>query len=74
MEDIRKKEESWGKYRKKKTTKHLKWYKKMRNKATRSVREAKYKFELELAREVKTNPKAFYAYERNKTTIKCTTK
>ena len=70
MEDIRKKEESWKKYRKRKTPKHLQRYKKLRNKATRSVREAKYKFELELAREVKTNPKAFYAYARNKTTIK----
>ena len=42
----------------------------MRNKATKSIRDAKYRFELELSREVKANPKAFYAYARNKTTIK----
>ena len=70
MEDTQRKEHAWDRYRKSKSKTHLNRYRKIRNKATKSVREAKYLFETKLAKEAKTNPKAFYAYARSKTSIK----
>ena len=53
---------SWGKYKRYGT--HQAWsaYKQARNKAQKLQREAKYDFEYDLARNVKQNPKRFYAY------------
>ena len=70
MNDIQRKEDAWLRYRKKPNTKWYKIYKGFRNNATRSVRKAKYEYELGLATEVKSNPRAFYAYARSKTVIK----
>ena len=53
------KEDAWSRYRKKPNTKRYKIYKGLRNGATRSVRKAKYMYELELSKEVKSNPRAF---------------
>ena len=70
MSEIKNKEIAWIRYRKTKSARCLRAYRVMRNKATRAVREAKKKFEENLSKEVKTTPKAFYAYARSKTTIK----
>ena len=62
LEMIRKKEEAWKKYRKNMKLKRLlKRYQYTRNKVTSAVRKAKFEYEHKLAKEVKNNPKAFYA-------------
>ena len=70
MAAIHRKEEAWLRYRKKRNKVRMSEYKKLRNKATQSIRKAKYQFEVDLAKDVKSNPKAFYAYARSKTSIK----
>lgn len=67
---IKAKEKAWERYVKRKTTHRYQHYCRIRNTCTTAVREAKFLFEQDLARETKTNPKAFYAYARSKTTIK----
>ncbi|XP_076068436.1 uncharacterized protein LOC143040877 [Oratosquilla oratoria] len=67
---IEAKEKAWERYIKRKTTHRYQHYCRTRNICTTAVREAKFLFEKDLARETKTNPKAFYAYARSKTTIK----
>ena len=62
MKQICKKEKAWKHYRKKKTRISYNHYSSVRNDTTRIVREAKYNFEHQLARDIKSDPKAFYAY------------
>ena len=45
-------------------------YKLIRNKATAEYRRAKVLFETKLAKEIKNNPKAFYAYVHSKSKLK----
>lgn len=67
----KKKDEAWKKHRKHKKSKRLrKAYQKLRNQVTTTIRRAKSDYEHSLAKEVKQNPKVFFAYARSKTTIK----
>ena len=62
FKNIRKKHHAWKRFQRTKThTSYLK-YVKERDKAARTLRKAKRNFEKKLARESKTNPKAFYKY------------
>ena len=70
MSEVQNKEMSWKRYRKTRSARCLRAYRVIRNKVKRTVREAKAKFEEDLSKDVKINPKAFYAYARSKTTIK----
>ena len=67
---IRKKEEMWKIYRKRKSQRSFSRYKRARNKVTSEIRKAKYNFEHRLAKEVRDNPKSFFAYARSQTTIR----
>ena len=60
----------WNQY---KETKHYfdyQKYKKAQNLATKVYRKAKLRFEFRLSKEIKTNPKGFYAYVKSKTSVK----
>ena len=70
MSEIQNKEIAWTRCRKTKSAQCLRAYRVKHNQATKTVRQAKMKFEENLSKEVKTNPEAFYAYARSKTTIK----
>ncbi|KAK3875680.1 hypothetical protein Pcinc_019464 [Petrolisthes cinctipes] len=67
---IREKEDAWIRYRQRRSRARYATYCRKRNYATSAVKEAKYNFEKKLSDEVKTNPRAFYAYARSKTRIK----
>ena len=67
---INKKKFAWNRYRKRKTTLRYEAYCRARNEATRCVRDAKKAFEKRLAKEVKSNPQAFFGYLRSKTALK----
>ena len=71
LQQVKLKEDAWSKLRKNRNSKRLRQlYVQARNTATKTVRKAKYDFEHKLANEIKSNPKAFYAYARSKTSIK----
>ena len=68
---IQKKDELWKLYRKnKKSKKRLMRYKKIRNQVTAAIKKAKCSFEYQLAKEVRDNPRAFFAYARSRTSIR----
>ena len=67
---IDQKERAWERYRKRKTRVRYEYYKTVRNLATDAVRNAKASFEKDIAKNIKKNKRAFYAYVRSKTTIK----
>ena len=68
---IQKKEEAWRRYRSNtRSNKQRKNYQRIRNDVTTEVRRAKFEYEHRLAKEVKSNPKAFFSYARSKTTVK----
>ena len=67
---IDQKERAWERYRKRKTRVRYEYYKTSRNIATNAVRYAKASFEKDIAKNIKKNKRAFYAYARSKTTIK----
>ena len=68
---IQKKEEAWRRYRSNtRSNKLRKNYQRIRNDVTTEVRRAKFEYEHRLAKEVKSNPKAFFSYARSKTTVK----
>ena len=69
-EAISRKEASWEKYRKKRNQHNLDNYRYHRNLSTTAVRTARLNYEKKLGSEVKTNPKAFYAYVRSNTKVK----
>ena len=71
LHHTQKKEEAWKRLRKNKGSRGLRRiYNLARNSATNAVRKAKSEFEHKLACDIKTNPRAFYAYARSKTTIR----
>ena len=67
---IQSKDSAWKEYRNSRTARHLRMYKRARNQTTAAIRKAKYNFEHKLADEVQSNPKAFFSYARNQTSIK----
>ena len=70
MRIIRKKRRLWRVYKQTKDYREYLAYKKVENTVQRSVRQAKRKFERNLAKEVKKSPKAFYSYLKTKTANK----
>ncbi|KAK4320660.1 hypothetical protein Pmani_008493 [Petrolisthes manimaculis] len=64
------KEAAWERYRRRRSRYRYLIYCNKRNISTDAVRAAKHRFELNLTREVRTNPRPFYAYCRSNTTIK----
>src|SRR5664279_3605844 len=60
----------WVRYRQSKTYNDLVEYKRAQNKATKEYKKAKRKFERSMAKDVKSNPRSFYAYVRSKTKVK----
>jgi hypothetical protein len=56
----------WQRYKHTQSYEDLVEYKLARKQAAREYREAKRSFELNLAKEIATNPKSFYAYIRSK--------
>ena len=67
MRVIRKKRRLWKKYKESKDYEEYKAYKAVEKKVKDSVRNAKKRFEKNLAKDVKKNPKAFYSYIKSKT-------
>ena len=57
-------------YRKCKTLDNLQQYKKAQNKAVAKFRQAKKDFEKKLTKQIKSDPKSFYAYVRSKSKIR----
>lgn len=70
LNKIGEKEDAWIRYKQRRSRARYADYCRKRNSATWAVREAKYHYEMELSVEVKTNPRALYAYVRSKTKIK----
>jgi hypothetical protein len=64
------KSKMWIKYRNSRQYKDLVEYKKVQNKAVKEYRKAKRNFERKLAKDIKVNPKSFYAYVRSKTKVR----
>lgn len=64
------KSKMWIAYRASDTYNDLVEYKRAQNKAVKEYRKAKRQFEKKLAKDVKQNPKSFYAYVRSKTKVK----
>jgi hypothetical protein len=64
------KSKMWIKYRNSREYKDLVEYKKVQNKAVNEYRKAKRNFERKLAKDIKVNPKSFYAYVRSKTKVR----
>jgi hypothetical protein len=60
----------WIKYRSSREYKDLVEYKKVQNKAVKEYRKAQRNFERKLAKDIKVNPKSFYAYVRSKTKVR----
>ena len=60
----------WDRYRQSKSYNDLVEYKIAQNKAVKEYRKAKRQFERKLAKDIKSNPKSFYAYVRSKTKVK----
>ena len=67
---INKKKIAWNRYRRRKTTLRYERYRKIRNEATTILREAKKKYEKEISKEAKRNPRAVYGYMRSKMKIR----
>jgi hypothetical protein len=63
------KSKMWIKYRNSREYKDLVEYKKVQNKAVKEFTMAKRNFERKLAKDIKVNPKSFYAYVRSKTKV-----
>ena len=61
---------AWTKYRESKLYQDYLAYKRARNRASKEVRKAQRRFERKLAKNIKSNPKAFYKYARNKMSVK----
>ena len=60
----------WIRYRASQSYNDLVEYKIAQNKAVKEYRKAKKQFERKLAKDIKSNPKSFYAYVRSKTKVK----
>ena len=67
MRVIRKKRRLWKNYKESKDYEEYMAYKTVEKKVKDSVRNAKKRFEKNLAKDVKKNPKAFYSYLKSKT-------
>ena len=57
----------WKKYKGEKTTETYRQYKKAQNLASKTVRAAKHRIEKNIASNIKSDPKAFYKYIKQKT-------
>ncbi|MGE5822757.1 MAG: reverse transcriptase domain-containing protein [Nitrososphaerota archaeon] len=64
------KSKMWYRYRQSSSYNDLVEYKRAQNKAIKEYRRAKKTFERRLAKDIKKNPKSFYAYVRSKTKVK----
>jgi hypothetical protein len=64
------KSKMWVRYRQSRSYNDLIEYKIAQNKAVKEYRKAKRQFEKNLAKDIKNNPKSFYAYVRSKTKVK----
>ena len=64
---IKDKHRAYNKYRKNKTEINLESYKKAKNHATQTARNARVNFETRIANNVKDNPKEFWAYIKHQT-------
>jgi Reverse transcriptase (RNA-dependent DNA polymerase) len=62
----------WQRYKQTQSYEDLVEYKLAREQVAREYREAKQLFELNLAKEIATNPKSFYAHIKSKTSVKDT--
>jgi hypothetical protein len=60
----------WSRYRQSKSYNDRVEYKIAQNKAVKEYKKAKKLFEQKLAKDIKTNPKSFYAYVRSKSKVK----
>src|SRR5277367_1371747 len=60
----------WNRYKQSKSYNDYVEYKRALNKSTTEYRKAKANFEVKLARDIKRNPKSFYAYVRSKSKTK----
>ena len=60
----------WNRYRQSKTYNDLVEYKIAQNRAVKEYRKAKKQFEKKLAKDIRSNPKSFYAYVRSKKKVK----
>ena len=64
------KSKMWIRYRESKEYNDFIEYKRAQNKAVKEYRKAKRNFERNLAKNIKNNPKSFYAYVRSKSKVK----
>ena len=60
----------WLRYRQSKSYNDMVEYKIAQRKAVKEYKKAKKQFERKLAKDIKTNPKSFYAYVRSKSKVK----
>ena len=60
----------WHRYRESRSYNDLVEYRRARNKAVKEYKKSKIEFEKKLAKDIKSNPKSFYAYVRSKTKVK----
>ncbi|MEW8545341.1 MAG: reverse transcriptase family protein, partial [Candidatus Thiodiazotropha sp.] len=67
---VRKKKRAWRKYSHSRNIADFYKYCSIRNKATRSVRFAKRRYEKGIAASIKDNPKSFWSFVREKTNVK----
>lgn len=65
MAAVRTKNKAWKKYRQNRTDENFREFARHRNNLRRLTREQKSTFEVKLASEVKTNPKAFWRYAQH---------
>lgn len=70
--DIKKKHKAWRKYTDNKTVNTYECYCQVRNMCTRTIRNAKKNFERNFAVSIKTNPKEFSGYVKERTKVKPT--
>ena len=62
-----KKSTAWKKYQYCKTPERFSIYQQARNETTKQIRISKIKYEKDLAKKIKTNPKLFWTYVKSKT-------
>lgn len=67
---IKEKEKAWKRLRARKTTRRAEEYKRIRNATTCMIRQAKKAFVKKLCKDIKVNPKHFWSYVRDRTTLK----
>ena len=67
---IKRKRETWNRYRAHKTPGNRDEYKRARNTANLATKTAKYEYERKVARDASNNTKHFWAYVRSKTAVK----